>query len=57
MLAAWDHNPQAVFHDEYGINWVNWLTVGLSWLIIVGLFVTLTLRVLLSLDRADRRGP
>jgi hypothetical protein len=28
MYAAWDHNPQHIFHDAMGINWSEWLTIG-----------------------------
>jgi hypothetical protein len=30
MTAAWDHNPQDVYHSALGINWIPWLAVGVS---------------------------
>ena len=31
MYAAWDHNPQGEFHNELGVNWGNWLLIGVTW--------------------------
>jgi hypothetical protein len=35
MNMAWRHNPQDVYHDESGVQWGNWLTLGGSWLVTV----------------------
>ena len=35
MLAAWDHNPQGTIHNESGIDWVYWLSLGFTWFVIV----------------------
>ena len=32
MYAAWQHNPQGVFHKAGQVHWGAWLFVGLSWL-------------------------
>jgi hypothetical protein len=30
MMAAWNHNPQGEFHSEEGIQWANWLEIGIA---------------------------
>jgi ABC-type phosphate/phosphonate transport system permease subunit len=41
MYAAWDHNPQGEFHETFRdgttvIHWGDWLGIGLSWFLMVG---------------------
>jgi hypothetical protein len=31
MYAAWQHNPQGEFHDETGVHWIDWLSIGGFW--------------------------
>jgi hypothetical protein len=31
MAAAWDHNPQEVYHSAAGIAWGAWLAIGIGW--------------------------
>ena len=33
MFAAWQHNPQGEFHNNDGIQWTSWLSVGASWFV------------------------
>lgn len=35
MYVAWDHNPQGEFHDETGIHWGSWLSVGFGGFIFI----------------------
>ena len=54
MSAAWRHNPQGEFHDESGINWIPWLSVGLNWFLVVGGVATaITIGLTAALSRID----
>ena len=56
MAAAWQHNPQGEFHDAVAVHWAAWLSVGASWLGVVGVVSALACRALLLLvDRWARR--
>ena len=35
MYAAWDHNPQLAFHEDGGVHWGAWLTIGLTWFVAI----------------------
>ena len=35
MLASWQHNPQGAIHDELGVGWLHWLSIGASWFVLV----------------------
>ena len=50
MDIAWQHNPQTVFHETGQVHWVPWLTVGASWLAVVGSLVLLVVRWFIWLD-------
>jgi hypothetical protein len=49
MYAAWNHNPQLVFHENGVIHWGAWLAVGISWFAtIAGVPCIIALGVLLT---------
>jgi len=33
MTIAWEHNPQGEFHGAAGIQWHNWLPIGVVWFV------------------------
>jgi hypothetical protein len=55
MYIAWQHNPQGGFHDETGIHWLVWISIGFSWLVMVTppvvLFVGASLAIIRRLLR------
>ena len=61
MTAAWDHNPQGEFHEAGVVHWADWLFVGGSWFVVIGLGVSfvayLGLRSWAALTGARDRPP
>jgi len=49
MYAAWQHNPQEVFHERGRVFWGPWLTIGASWFVAVFFPCLFLLRMALGL--------
>jgi hypothetical protein len=42
VMAAWDHNPQNVFHDDARIAYADLFKIFVSWFMIVGFYIFLS---------------
>jgi hypothetical protein len=56
MYAAWDHNPQGQIHDESGVYWGYWLSLGSAWFIAIGVVPSLLAFLVFYLTRLFRRA-
>lgn len=43
IYAAWEHNPQQVFHSATHVNWAGLGLIGVAWFITVGFSVFILL--------------
>jgi hypothetical protein len=57
MFIAWDHNPQGEIHNELGIQWKYWLSIGGSWFISIFTITLIGSIVLISIIKWLRNRP
>jgi hypothetical protein len=55
MYAAWQLNSQQEFHSGSHVEWLSWLSVGLSWFVVIAAPVSVLLMAVAFTGRAMGR--